>query len=95
MNEINLSFKNRFKACCLHGKLSLNFNVFNDTDEEMKETFHLFDKDNGGYVTSIDIIRVMKALGQEFNEQEIKQFVTVGGSGPGKSYTCSKIYIGL
>mmetsp|Transcript_17426 Transcript_17426/g.52635 ORF Transcript_17426/g.52635 Transcript_17426/m.52635 type:complete len:460 (-) Transcript_17426:72-1451(-) len=53
-------------------------------EEEMRELFQLFDKDNSGYVNASELGQVMEQLGEPCSAQEIEemlQYADVDGSG--------------
>jgi calmodulin len=50
--------------------------------EEYKEAFQLFDKDNDGKISAAELGTVMRALGQNPTQAEIKEIVKdIGGNG--------------
>lgn len=40
-------------------------------EEELKDTFEFFDKDQNGYLTENELRAVMKTIGEEFTDTEI------------------------
>ncbi|KAH3758199.1 hypothetical protein Pelo_9908 [Pelomyxa schiedti] len=46
-----------------------------NTDEEIKEAFRIFDKDNSGSISSQELRNVLNNLGENLNEEEIEELV--------------------
>ena len=49
--------------------------ISEDLKSEFKEAFGLFDKNNKGYITSEDLGNLMKKLGQQPSETELKDMI--------------------
>ena len=41
-------------------------------EEELRETFEIFDKDKNGHLTSSDLRAVMKSIGEELTDKELE-----------------------
>lgn len=55
-----------------------------DTDEELRRAFQVFDKDNSGHISTTELRDVLKSVGEDLNDAEIDEMmrqVDVDGSG--------------
>ncbi|KAM3239460.1 Calmodulin-like protein 8 [Capsicum baccatum] len=46
-----------------------------DTDEELKEVFKVFDKDQNGYISATDLRHVMINLGEKLTDEEAEMMI--------------------
>ncbi|KAL5702171.1 hypothetical protein ACHQM5_027418 [Ranunculus cassubicifolius] len=46
-----------------------------DADEELKEAFRVFDKDQDGYISASELREVMMELGEVLTDEEVQQMV--------------------
>lgn len=44
-------------------------------EEELRDTFRVFDKDNQGYITSIEVKNVLTALGVKVADEELEDII--------------------
>ena len=57
----------------------------NDSKEDMKKVFKLFDEDGNGYVEVNDLKRIAKELSENMDEMELKEMIERADSdGDGK-----------
>ena len=49
-----------------------------DTQEELKEIFMIFDRENKGFITPAQIKYVMRCLQENFTEDEIEDIISEG-----------------
>ncbi|CAN6582116.1 hypothetical protein ACFX13_034303 [Malus domestica] len=47
----------------------------NDADEELKEAFKVFDKDQDGYISPNELRHVMVNLGERLTDEEVEQMI--------------------
>ncbi|CAK7340957.1 unnamed protein product [Dovyalis caffra] len=47
----------------------------NDADEELKEAFKVFDKDQDGYISPNELRHVMINLGEQLTDEELEQMI--------------------
>lgn len=55
-----------------------------DTDEELRRAFQVFDRDNSGHISTKELRDVLKSVGEDLNDAEIDEMmrqVDVDGSG--------------
>ncbi|KAG6382578.1 hypothetical protein SASPL_157750 [Salvia splendens] len=58
--------------------ISDNFDDFwqeTDAEEELKEAFKVFDKDQNGYISAEELRRVMINLGRKLTDEEVEQMI--------------------
>ncbi|KAK7277830.1 hypothetical protein RJT34_22848 [Clitoria ternatea] len=48
-----------------------------EVDEELKEAFRLFDKDQDGYISPTELLSVMTSIGVKVTEEELEQMIKV------------------
>ncbi|CAL9186029.1 unnamed protein product, partial [Musa hybrid cultivar] len=46
-----------------------------DSEEELKEAFKVFDKDQNGYISEAELRNVMMSLGEKLTEEEVAQMI--------------------
>jgi calmodulin len=46
-----------------------------DSEEEIKEAFRVFDKDNSGYISAAELRHVMTNLGEKLSEAEADEMI--------------------
>ncbi|KAL3507785.1 hypothetical protein ACH5RR_033167 [Cinchona calisaya] len=46
-----------------------------DTEEELKEAFKVFDKDQNGYISASELKHVMINLGEKLTDEEVEQMI--------------------
>eukprot|EP00258_Populus_trichocarpa_P016687 XP_006375914.2 calmodulin-like protein 11 [Populus trichocarpa] len=49
----------------------------NDADDELKEAFKVFDKDQDGYISSNELRHVMINLGEQLTDKELELMIQV------------------
>ncbi|KAB5529429.1 hypothetical protein DKX38_019510 [Salix brachista] len=49
----------------------------NDADEELRQAFKVFDKDQDGYISPNELRHVMMNLGEQLTEEELEQMIRV------------------
>ncbi|EPS61190.1 hypothetical protein M569_13611 [Genlisea aurea] len=54
--------------------LSLKIQV-SDTEEELKEAFKVFDKDQNGFISPNELRQVMISLGEKLSDEEVEQMI--------------------
>ncbi|KAL8153707.1 hypothetical protein V2J09_011467 [Rumex salicifolius] len=47
-----------------------------DTEEELKEAFKVFDKDQNGFISPTELRQVMMNLGEKLTDEEVEQMIT-------------------
>ncbi|KAH7666126.1 calcium-binding protein CML protein [Dioscorea alata] len=47
----------------------------NDFEEELKEAFNVFDKDQNGYISPTELKNVMMSLGEKLSDEEVEQMI--------------------
>lgn len=45
------------------------------TDEEFREAFNVFDKDNNGFISASEVREVMKSLGENLTDEQIEKII--------------------
>lgn len=45
------------------------------TEEEIKESFRVFDKDGNGFISAAELQHVMKSLGEQLTDDEIEDMI--------------------
>ncbi|CAF1675027.1 unnamed protein product [Didymodactylos carnosus] len=48
----------------------------NISDDAIHEAYRVFDEDGNGYISAVELRRVMKNLGQNLTDKEINQMIT-------------------
>ncbi|XP_020206814.1 calmodulin-like protein 8 isoform X1 [Cajanus cajan] len=48
-----------------------------EAEEELKEAFRLFDKDQDGYISPTELLSVMRNIGVKVTEEELEQMIRV------------------
>lgn len=57
----------------------------NDTTDDIRKVFKLFDEDGNGFLTIYDLKRITKELGEEMEDSELNEMIERGDSdGDGK-----------
>ncbi|KAJ9700489.1 hypothetical protein PVL29_006014 [Vitis rotundifolia] len=59
-------------------KMSVFFFLVNqetDAEEELKEAFKVFDKDQNGYISATELRHVMINLGEKLTDEEVEQMI--------------------
>ncbi|XP_065046224.1 calmodulin-1-like [Musa acuminata AAA Group] len=46
-----------------------------DSEEELKEAFKVFDKDQNGYISEAELRNVMMSLGEKLTDEEVAQMI--------------------
>lgn len=46
-----------------------------DTEEEMKEAFKVFDRDNNGFISAQELRLVMANLGEKLTDEEVEEMI--------------------
>ncbi|GJM95224.1 hypothetical protein PR202_ga11934 [Eleusine coracana subsp. coracana] len=46
-----------------------------DADEELREAFKVFDKDQNGYISATELRHVMINLGEKLTDEEVEQMI--------------------
>ncbi|KAI5397774.1 Calmodulin-3, variant 2 [Lathyrus oleraceus] len=46
-----------------------------DAEEELREAFKVFDKDQNGYISASELRHVMMNLGEKLSDEEVKQMI--------------------
>lgn len=46
-------------------------------DQEIRDAFKVFDRDNDGYIEAKELRQVMKELGEDFTEEQIRKMMSV------------------
>ena len=46
-----------------------------DTEEEMKEAFKVFDRDNNGFISAQELRLVMSNLGEKLTDEEVEEMI--------------------
>ena len=46
-----------------------------DSEEEIREAFRVFDKENNGYITTQEMRFVMSNLGEKLTDEEIEEMI--------------------
>ena len=46
-----------------------------DPEEEIREAFHVFDKDGNGYISSAELRHVMTNLGEKLTDDEVDEMI--------------------
>ena len=59
------------------GFLTIMTRKMKDTDpeEEMREAFHMFDKDGNGFISAADLHHVMTILGEKLTDEEVDEMI--------------------
>jgi calmodulin len=47
----------------------------NDTDEEVREAFKVFDKDGNGFISSAELRHVLTSLGEKLSDEEVDEMI--------------------
>ncbi|XP_064622657.1 caltractin ICL1b-like [Lineus longissimus] len=50
--------------------------VGTDPEEEIRDAFRVFDKDNNGFITAVELRHVMSNLGEKLTDEEVDEMVT-------------------
>jgi calmodulin len=58
-------------------RLDLCYRVPQDTDseEELKEAFKVFDKDQNGFISAAELRHVMTNLGEKLTDEEVEEMI--------------------
>ncbi|KAJ8308284.1 hypothetical protein KUTeg_013158 [Tegillarca granosa] len=46
-----------------------------DKEEEIRESFRVFDKDGNGYITAAELLHVMTSLGEKLTDEEVDEMI--------------------
>jgi calmodulin len=56
-----------------------------DEEEELLETFRVFDRDGNGYITTTELTYVLKNLGESCNDDDVMEMIRqADGDGDGQ-----------
>ncbi|CAL9081309.1 unnamed protein product [Musa acuminata var. zebrina] len=69
-----------------------------DAEEEMREAFKVFDKDQNGYISDSELMSVMINLGEEVTDDEVKEMIReadINGDGQVDFYEFSKMMMAV
>ncbi|XP_030456664.1 calmodulin-like protein 11 [Syzygium oleosum] len=58
------------------GSMANNKKEATDVEEELKEAFKVFDKDQNGYISPSELRNVMINLGEKLTEEEVQQMIS-------------------
>ncbi|KAK3417463.1 calmodulin-like protein 11 [Eucalyptus grandis] len=58
------------------GLMAYNIKEAADEEEELKEAFKVFDKDQDGYISPSELRHVMINLGEKLTEEEVQQMIS-------------------
>ncbi|EFC43878.1 predicted protein [Naegleria gruberi] len=47
----------------------------NDSEDEIKEAFKVFDRDNDGIISAAELRHILTSMGEKFNEEEAEDFI--------------------
>ena len=62
-----------------------------DSEEEIREAFKVFDRDNNGSISATELGHIMTAIGENLNQQEIEEMIRqVDKDGDGE-ISCKRI----
>lgn len=90
VSSINLSDKKQFSFALKYfliilGSGTIDFPEFltmmarkmrdSDTEEELREAFRVFDKDENGYISAAELHHVMTNLGEKLTEEEVDEMI--------------------
>lgn len=84
-NPTEQEVKNMIKEVDIDGSGTLNFSEFKfmmakrmrsiDIEEERREAFRIFDKDNNGYISRDELRIVMGNLGENLTDEEVDEMI--------------------
>lgn len=46
-----------------------------DSEEEIREAFKVFDRDNNGYITAAELRHVMTSIGEKLSDDEVEEMI--------------------
>lgn len=46
-----------------------------DTEDELMQSFRIFDKDGNGYISAAELKHVMLSLGEKLTDEEIEEMI--------------------
>jgi calmodulin len=49
-----------------------------ETEEELKQAFHVFDKDGNGFICAAELKHVMSNLGEKLADEEVDEMIREG-----------------
>lgn len=90
VSSTNLSHKKQFSFALryfliISGSGTIDFPEFltmmarkmrdSDTEEELREAFRVFDKDENGYISAAELHHVMTNLGEKLTEEEVDEMI--------------------
>ena len=55
-----------------------------DSEEEIRETFRVFDKDGNGFVSPAELRHVLCNIGEKLTDEEIEEMIATGALRPGQ-----------
>ncbi|XP_056167470.1 calmodulin-like protein 11 isoform X1 [Syzygium oleosum] len=58
------------------GSMANNIKEDTDVEEELKEAFKVFDRDQNGYISPSELRHVMINLGEKLTEEEVQQMIS-------------------
>lgn len=59
-----------------------------DTEDELRNAFHVFDKDGSGTISASEMREVLKTLGEDLSEKEINEIMSAADTDGDKSIDC-------
>lgn len=59
-----------------------------DTDEELRQAFRVFDKDNSGTISVSEMRDVLKALGENLSDADLDEIMKAADTDGDKSIDC-------
>lgn len=66
-----------------------------DTEDELRNAFHVFDKDGSGTISASEMREVLKTLGEDLSEKEINEIMSAADTDGDKSIDCELFFFSL
>lgn len=63
-----------------------------DTEDELRNAFHVFDKDGSGTISASEMREVLKTLGEDLSEKEINEIMSAADTDGDKSIDCELFF---